>query len=264
MLVAVITSAANPLVKRIRKLRDRRARQAERAFYVEGVQPVWRAHDAGADIEVLVVSPELMSGGPAGPLVDGFVRAGGALVEVSRDVFAAMSERDGPAGVAAVVRLPVTSLSDIAVHPGAVVVGLHDVANPGNLGTIVRTADAFGAAGVVLIGDTADAYSPAAVKASMGSLFALPVVTVGAVGEAFEWATGAQLSVVTTSARGAIAVPRAVVPKPSLVVFGNEGAGLPPDVIAAGSLDLRIPMRGSASSLNLAVAAGIVLYLATA
>jgi len=259
----IITSTANPLVKRIRMLRDRKHRRAEGAFFVEGVQPVWRAREAGADIEVLVIAPDLIAGGPAEAFVGDFERRGGDVARLTAEAFASISDRDGPAGMAAIVRGTTATLGDLSVDATSVFVGLYEIANPGNLGTIIRTADSFGVAGVVLIGDTADPFAPAAVKASMGSLFALRVVQ-AAVDEALGWATASGVAVVTTSARASVALGDAPLPKPSLVLFGSEGDGLPADVIGRGSVDIRIPMRGTASSLNLAVAAGIVLYFATA
>ena len=260
----MITSAANPLVKRIRKLRDRKHRKAEGVFFVEGVQPVWRAHEAGADIEMLVIAPDLIAGGPADALVGEFERVGGAVARLTAEAFASISDRDGPTGVAAIIREPTTRLDDLSVTSTSVFVGLYEVASPGNLGTIIRTADSFGVGGIVLIGDTADPFAPAAVKASMGSLFALPVVHVETPAETFGWAKTSNVSVVTTSARGRAVLGEAPLPQPSLILFGSEGDGLPAGFLDCGDVDVRIPMRGTASSLNLAVAAGIVLYFAMA
>ena len=260
----IITSPANPLVKRIRKLADRKQRRAEGVFVVDGIQPVWRAIEAGADIETLVVSPELIDGGPAERMVAEFAESGGAVTRLGRAVFASISEREGPTGVAAIVRQPTTGLGEITVDAGSVFVALYEIANPGNLGTIIRTADSFGIDGVILIGPSADPYAPAAVKASMGSLFALPVVQVADTPTVFDWAAAAGVATVATSARGTEPAPDVSFPKPSLVLFGSEGGGLPPDVVDRSDLAVRIPMRGTASSLNLAVAAGIVLYLVTA
>lgn len=260
----MITSAANPLVKRIRRLRDRTERRVEGVFVVDGVQPVWRALDAGADIEMLVVAPELVDGGPAERLVAEFEAGGGSVTVVSRGVFGAISDRDGPTGVAAIVRTPTHALADLAARSDSVFVALHEIGSPGNLGTIIRAADSFGVAGIVLVGSTADPYSPDAVKASMGSLFALPVVAVPSGDELFAWASEVGLTTIATSARGATAAPIAAFVRPSLVLFGSEGEGLPEAMVERSDLAVRIPMRGSASSLNLAVAAGILLYLVTA
>jgi RNA methyltransferase, TrmH family len=254
-----ITSAANPLIKRMRLLADRRHRRREGAFVVEGVQPVWQAVEAGADIEVLVVASELLGGGAAA-MVERQELAGTRVARVTGELFARLSGRDGPSGLAAIVRGRAASLAELAVTPGAVFAALHEIGNPGNLGTIIRTADAAGAAGVVLVGQATDPFDPAAVKASMGALFAVPVAQVADTGEFFAWAGGHGVSVVTTSAKAAVSFWEAAYPRPVAILLGAEGTGLPDDVLARGDLQVRIPMVGTAESLNLAVAAGLLLY----
>ncbi len=255
----VVHSAANPVIKRIRRLGDRKHRSDERAFVVEGVQPVQRALRAGAPVEMLVIAPQLVAGTPAEAIVAEFETGGGAVVRLTAELFARISTREGPTGVAAIVGIEEHTLGGLAVTPRSVFVALHRIANPGNLGTIVRTADSFGADGVILLGPSADPYAPTAIKASMGSLFAVPVVRVASSDELLSWSRGAGLTVITTSARASTSLLDVELPSPSLVLLGNEGAGLPADLLAAGE-QVRIPMLGSASSLNLAVAAGIVLY----
>src|SRR5260370_6486111 len=150
----------------------------------------------------------------------------------------------------------------LRVSPGAVFVALHEVGNPGNLGTIIRTADAAGGAGVVLIGAAADPFDPVAVKASMGALFAVPVAGAADAAEFFAWAAGCGVSVVATSAKARASFWAASYARPLALLLGAEGAGLPDDLLAAGDLQVRIPMTGTAESLNLAVAAGLLLYQA--
>ena len=257
----LISSAANPVVKRMRLLSDRKHRRREGAFVVEGIQPVWQAVEAGADVELLVVAPTLL-GPRAAELVAGREAAGTRVARVTGELFARLSARDGPSGVAAIVRARVPGLAGLRVTPGSVFVALHEVGNPGNLGTIIRTADAAGAAGVVLVGPAADPFDPAAVKASMGALFAVPVARAADPAEFFAWAAGAGISVITTSAKAGCGFWEAGYPRPLALLLGAEGAGLPDDVLAAGDAQVRIPMTGTAESLNLAVAAGLLLYQA--
>jgi len=255
----LISSAANPLVKRMRLLGDRKHRRREGAFVVEGIQPVWQAVEAGADVEVLVVAPDLL-GTPAAGMVAAQEAAGVRVARLTGELFARVSARDGPSGLAAIVRARVPELASLPVTPGAVFVALHEIGNPGNLGTIIRTADAAGAAGVVLIGAAADPFDPAAVKASMGALFAVPVARAADPAEFFAWAAGATVMVITTSAKARTSFWEAGYPRPLALLLGAEGAGLPDGVLAAGDLQVRIPMTGTAESLNLAVAAGLLLY----
>jgi len=126
----------------------------------------------------------------------------------------------------------------------------------------MRTADAAGAAGVVLVGAAADPFDPVAVKASMGALFVVPVARAADPADFFAWAGGAEVRVVTTSARARTSFWEASYPRPLALLLGAEGAGLPEDVLAAGDAQVRIPMTGTAESLNLAVAAGLLLYQA--
>ena len=258
----LISSAANPVVKRMRLLADRRHRRREGAFVVEGIQPVWQAVDAGADVEVLVVAPGLLGRSPAASMVAGQEAGGTRVARVTAELFGRISARDGPSGLAAIVRARVPGLAAVQVAPDSVFVALHEVGNPGNLGTIIRTADAAGAAGVLLVGPAADPFDPVAVKASMGALFAVPVARAAEPAEFFAWARGAGVGVVTTSARAEQSFWAARYPRPTALLLGAEGAGLPGSLLAAGDLAVRIPMTGTAESLNLAVAAGLVLYQA--
>lgn len=256
----LISSAANPLAKRLRSLRDRRARRRNGAFVVEGVAPVWHAVEAGADIETLVVAPELLADSPALSMLAEQEQRGTPVARLTGELFGRLSDRDGPSGLAAVVRARLGRLADVAVEPASCYVALFEVANPGNVGAIIRTADALGASGVVLVGDTTDPFSPPAVKASMGSLFAVPLLHEASLDSVFDWAEGAGVTTVTTSARAPRPLADAEFSGPLIVVLGSEREGLPADALARGDVSVAIPMRGLASSLNLAVAAGIVLY----
>jgi TrmH family RNA methyltransferase len=255
----VITSAANPLVKRIRALADRRHRRREEAFVVEGVQPVWRAVEAGWSLETLVVVPELVPGAAA-EMVERQRALGVRVATVSTELAGRLTERDRPPGLFAVVRTRAGGLDCLPVGPGAVFAALHGVANPGNLGTVIRTADAVGAAGVILIGDTADPFAPAAVKASMGSLFAVPVASAPDAAGFLDWARAGGVRVLATSGYASAAHWSVDYPTPLAILLGSEGDGLPEELLARADERVRIPMVGTAESLNLAVAAGLMLY----
>lgn len=255
----LITSSANPLIKRVRLLADRRHRRREGAFVVQGAQPVWQAVEAGADVEVLITAPDLLRGPAAGMVAEQEAR-GVRVARLSGPLFARLADRDGPAGLAAIVRGRTPGLGDLAVRHDSVFVALHEVASPGNLGTIIRTADAAGAAGVILVGSCTDPFDPAAVKASMGALFSVPVAAEPSVPEFLRWCRQNALAVAVTSGQGAGSLWDTDIPRPVAILLGGEGPGLPDDLLAAGDLRLRIPMTGTAESLNLAVAAGILLY----
>lgn len=257
--MAVITSGANPTVKQIRALRQRKEREATGLCFVEGIRQVAEAVQSGADVAQLVVAPELLSSDFARGLVAERAAAGAAVVEVSRQVFEGLSQKDGPQGLAAVVRQRWAALADVGLGAPPGWVALLEPADPGNLGTIARTADAAGASGLILIGPSADPYDPAALRASMGAAFALPLVRC-------EWAefaawkrrTGATL--VGTSDRAPADFQAAAYPQPLVLLMGSERQGLGPEQLALCDQVVSIPMRGRADSLNLAVATGVMLY----
>lgn len=255
----IITSAANPLVKRVRSLAGRKYRRQQGAFVVEGAQPVGRAVEAGWEVEVLIVAPDLLTGAAAAIVADQRGR-GIRVAHVSAELFGRMSDREGPSGLAAIVRGGLTPPGDLPTGPDSVYVALHNIGNPGNLGTIIRTADATAIAGVILIGDTADPFAPAAVKASMGSLFAVPVAHITDAGAFFRWASEADVGVLATTGRAGSEHWTTAYRPPLAILLGSEGPGLPAAILEQADERIRIPMTGTPESLNLAVAAGVMLY----
>lgn len=255
-----ISSAANPVVKRLRALGDRRRRTRERAFVVEGVAPVWQAVDAGARIEVLVVCTELLAASPAVAMVGQQAARGVRVVELSRELFERVSQRDGPSGLAAIVASSTVPAGDLPVVSDGFLVAAHEMSSPGNLGAVIRTADALGSCGLLLVGDGADPFAPQAVKASMGSLFHLPTALLPDLGSFFDWAEGAGVRTVTSSARASTTVADADLSGPLVLLLGAERTGLPYEATTRSDVSVAIPMVGHATSFNVAVAAGILMY----
>ncbi len=257
---SVITSANNPLIKRIRLLEQRKHRDAERVFFVEGIRPVWEAVESHAPIETLVVAPDLLTSEAAREMVERQRRVGTPIVHVSNRVYESIAEREHPSGLGAVVRMDRQTLDDLPVTSASFFVALQDAGNPGNLGTIIRTVDGAGAEGIILVGHSTDPYHPTAVKASMGTLFRVPLVHVPGIPELFAWRSAHGVILVTTSARAPLLYWQAPYQLPAVFLFGSEGEGLSDEEWSQGDLAIRIPMSGSADSLNLAVSVGVVLY----
>jgi RNA methyltransferase, TrmH family len=255
-----ISSASNPLIKRIRLLASRKYRREQGAFVVEGIQPVWRAVAAGWEIEALVVDPDLRPDSPAAAMVTEQESRGVRVVRLSRELFQRLSSREGSAGLAAIVRSRQIGLGDLDVGPDSVFVVLHNIGNPGNLGTIIRTTDAVGGAGVILIGDTTDPYAPTSVKATMGSIFAVKVAHVADSERFLEWAAANSVEVVAASGRAEVAHWSTEYRPPLAALLGSEGEGLPDELLARSGRQVKIPMTGTAESLNVAAAAAVLLY----
>jgi TrmH family RNA methyltransferase len=284
----IVSSRSNPTVKLIRTLRARRARERTGLAFVEGIRIVTEAVELGAGVEALVVAPDLLRSDSAWRLVDAQCRRLPCL-ELSADAFRSLASREGPEGIGALVRPQWTPLSALTPDdrpagtganrstaasdspqstgraPAAGTrgtlgyVALHEVQYPGNLGTIVRTAEAAGASGVILIGHTADPYDPAALRASAGALFALPLVR-ATIDQFLAWRRRHVLPLVGTSPGAATDYRAPRYPLPAALLMGSERHGLPSPLQVECDLVVRIPMVGRSDSLNLAIAAAIALY----
>jgi RNA methyltransferase, TrmH family len=255
----MITSQANERVKSIRKLLDRKTRQERGLFYMEGLRIVAEAVEQGAEIETLVVAPDLLVSTFGQQLVADQQKRGVPVLEVSEDVFRHLSLKEGPQGVAAAVRQRWQRLDQVRLEAGKTWVALDSVADPGNLGTILRTLDAVGGQGVILLDHSTDPYDPAAVRASMGALFT-QVLVKATYAEFTEWKQQHGYPVIGTSDAADQDYHAFQYPQQMVLLMGSERQGLQERYLAQCDAVVRIPMLGKSDSLNLAVATAVVLY----
>ncbi|WP_372425230.1 TrmH family RNA methyltransferase [Salinarimonas chemoclinalis] len=257
--VREVTSLSNATVKELRALHDRKGRRESGLFLAEGARTALEALDNGRAPEILVYHREGRERDVVRRLRKACLEAGGECLEVDDAVLAKIAKKDNPQSVVAAFRWTRRGFDVIDPTTARVFVALDRVRDPGNLGTIVRTADAVGAGGVLLVGETCDPASVEAVRASMGSIFAVPLFE-GSEADVLALAARWPGSVVGTALPASTHYRRAALRRPILLVMGNEQAGVT-DAIAAACTDLvRIPMQGRADSLNLAIATAVALY----
>jgi len=256
----LITSLQNERVKAIRALEMRKVRKETGLFVAEGASILITARDHGFKPETLVYRGGPEASAVARGLVDWALHAGAKVLEVSEAVLGKLASKDNPQRMLAVFRQSFRELPDPkTVAPTDVWVALEEVRDPGNLGTILRTVDAVGAAGVILIGASCDPYSRECVRATMGSVFAVPLVKTTR--EAFPaWRKAWRGDVVGTHLEAREDFRKAAYMAPTLLVMGSEGPGLTEALAAACSRTVKIPMAGGLDSLNLAVATALMLY----
>ena len=259
-----ITSLTNPLVKLARGLHLRKDRDETGLFLAEGLKIVTEAVDLGHTPRFLLHGSS--GGGVEHPVLKRVAAAtlagGGEVLEVSREVLEKIARRDNPQAVLGVFPKLQRGIDTLDPHAAPCWVALQAVRDPGNLGTIVRTADAAGCGGVILVGDCCDPFSMEAVRATMGSIFATPLYRLET-DDFLGWRNRWPGAVVGTLLSANLDYRSAAYRAPNLILMGNEQAGLPPELAAACDVAVKIPMRGRADSLNLAVAAGIMIYAAT-
>ena len=258
--VKEVTSLANPLVKDIKALALKKFRDQQHAFMAEGLKLVIDALDLGWSIRTLVFAKAARGNAAVEKVAARTVASGGTVLEVSEKVLSAITRRDNPQMVVGVFAQQFIALKDIDARSGDVWVALDRVRDPGNLGTVIRTVDAVGAKGVILVGETTDPFSVETVRATMGSIFAVPVAK--ATPEAFlAWRKGFPGLVAGTHLKGAVDYRSVDFSKgPTLLLMGNEQQGLPDLLAESCDKLLRIPQAGRADSLNLAVATAVMLF----
>jgi TrmH family RNA methyltransferase len=256
----LITSRSNPKIKQIRALHQRKKRQEARLFLVEGIRHVGEAVAANALIEAIYYSPERLKSKFALELIEAQSEKGLPCIAVTADVFEELAEKENPQGILAVVRQPRYELGELNPLGFPWGVALVSPQDPGNLGTILRTIDAVGANGLILLESSVDFYHPSAVRASMGTIFWLPVVQASFA--AFtDWAGQYGYHVYGSSARGECDYLEArPYQMPRILLLGSEREGLTSTQQKICETVVRLPMKGRVSSLNLSVAAGILMY----
>ena len=253
----MITSLSNPLVKQARALRQRKTRLETGLFLVEGIHHVGEAVEAKWQIETIFHAPDLLTSEFARTLLDRAGQLRLRLQPVSMQVMGSLADKENPQGLLAIVHQKQTQLEGLKqIRTAAAVVSPQD---PGNVGTILRTLEAVDADALFLLDGGVEPYHPTAVRASMGSLFWIPIIQTS-FAEFSAWARGGGCQLIGTSAHAAVDYHTLAPHSPWILVLGNEQKGLSPEQSLACDATVSLPMRGRVSSLNLAVAAGVLLY----
>jgi TrmH family RNA methyltransferase len=256
----IITSTGNARVVEARKLDQRKHRQQQGRFLVEGLQLIHMALDAGLRPLEVFFCRALFAGPEAPALMERFHQIGTTLQPVSVNVMHALSDRDTPQGLIAAFALYDMPLESLTLDGSELVLVLDRLQDPGNLGTLLRTADAVGAAAVIVVGPATDPFDPRTVRASMGSLFNLPVVMTDDVPGLFEWLRACRLRIIGADARRGLDWTRCEWRGGAALLLGNEARGLSDDLAAGVEAWAALPIIGQADSLNVAVAGGVLMY----
>jgi len=253
-------SAANDRLKAVRRLVKSRERRREGLFVIEGFRELRRAVDGGLVIRDLFAAPSDWTGRHEAGLVDQIVGGGARISVLSSKAFASIATQDAPDGLLGVAEIPVVDLSrQPDVQPGSLFVVVEGVERPGNLGTIARTAVAADVSGLILCDPQVDAFHPEVVRASVGTLFTLPLSVVG-VPDLVTWARTNRIRLIVTTPDTDALYFDTDVAGPVAVVVGSEKNGITPALRAAADVLVRIPMSDAIDSINVGVATGIVLF----
>ncbi len=252
-----ITSLANDLIKDMRGLQSKKERAETGLFLAEGLKLVTDAFESGWRVTTLAYCDRVGQQSMVSQAVATALQRGTDVVEVSEAVLEKISRRDNPQMVVSVIAQQYADLAPEAIK--GTWVALEGIKDPGNLGTIIRTVDSVGASGVILIDETTDPFAIEAVRATMGSLFHVPLVRMSR--DAFaRFNHAARVPVYATHLKGAVDYRSVNYPEPAILLMGNEQSGLNDAFVALATTVIKIPMAGQADSLNLAIATAVTLY----
>ncbi|MBA3815418.1 MAG: RNA methyltransferase [Parachlamydiaceae bacterium] len=259
----LISSLQNPGVKQLVKLRDRSERETTDQFLIEGYRELFRAVDAGYPIETLYICPELFLGENEQALIERITHKGGRLLTCSEAVFRKISYRDRPDGLVALApqqHLKLMHLDKKILHNATpFLVVAEAIEKPGNLGTILRSSDAVGLDGLIVCDRCTDIHNPNVVRASVGTLFTVPVVEAEGQ-ETLEWLKSKGISILAATPSATLEFTEVDMTGPLAIAVGTEQLGLSKRWMKQADIQVRIPMCGIADSLNVAMATTLLLY----
>ena len=258
-MVRQVTAFSNSTVKLLRSLRDKKARRAEGLFLAEGLRILTEARDSGRLPEIVAFSAEGAKHPLAAEIIAATEAAGGDAIETTPDILSKMSGKDNPQMLLGAYRQPEISIARLDRGKAPLWIVAQALRDPGNIGTILRTGDAVGAGGLILVDDSADPFSVEAVRASMGAVFTQEIA-VARWPEFLSWLRSGEGQLVGTSLKATDDYLETEYRQPCFILIGNEQQGLPPDYENECDLLVKIPMAGRADSLNAAMAAAVMAF----
>lgn len=252
-----ITSRRNARILEARKLKRRLHREQQGRFLLEGVRGIEDALSTGARIYEVLISPYLFRNARGCDLYERLAASGIELYGVTEEVLEYVADTDTPQGAVAIVGIPV---SDLCLYGSPLVLLVDEIRDPGNLGTLIRSADAFGLSGMILSGDVVDPFNPKCVRATMGSILRVPLVSFGKIKDSIEFLRRHEFSVVAADTKADTLCYDYDFPGRCGILVGSEAHGLRDEVLRLCDSTVRIPMTGDAESLNAGVAGSILMY----
>lgn len=254
-----ITSPQNPRVKDAVRLRDRRHREKQGKILIDGARELRRALAADVKLTELFVCRELCQSEDAQYVLNMLGKIAGEVLSVSPGIFERLAFGSRAEGVLAVAEMPRPTLATLSLPPDAIVAVLEGVEKPGNVGAVLRSADAAGVAAVIIADGRTDLYNPNAIRASLGTIFTTPVCE-AASGETIAWLRARNFAVFAARVNGAVPYAEADFRGPTAIVLGSEASGLSSAWAGDDVRAVRLPMLGKADSLNVSVTAAVLFY----
>ena len=255
----LLTSVQNPRVKAAAHLRDRRQRDKQRRIIIDGAREIARAVAAGVVLVEAYVCRPLCRGSEAAALAETLPQTAAETFEVTEPVYGKLAFGDRGDGIVAVAVMPQRELTDLVLPKSALIAVLEGVEKPGNVGAVVRSADGAGLHAVILADPRTDLFNPNAIRASLGTVFTLPVCTATAPAT-LAWLRDQGMQMTAARVDGAVSYTTIDYRRPTAIILGSEAEGLTPLWSAGDIAAVRLPMCGAADSLNVSATAAVLFY----
>jgi len=260
----MITSSKNPLLQRIRKLQNSSDRKEQGVFLIEGEKEIRLAVEGGISLETLVYSPDLLGGNEVITSVQAAentlaLHSAVRMEAVSREVFEKIAYRESTGGLLAIAKTPANSLETLTRSENPFILAVESAEKPGNLGALLRTADAAGVEAVLVCDAAVELYNPNVIRSSVGAIFTIQTVSASSE-EAIRWLKNRNLQIISTSPAAKIDYRSADYRKATAIAMGSEKEGLSERWLQSDTLQVRIPMHGRMDSLNLSCSGAILMY----
>ena len=254
-----ITSPHNQRIKSAMRLRGRRGRQEQGRILIDGAREIRRAIESGAQLVELFVCDQPHLSGDAAWVHEQAASAGATVLSTSLELLGKLIYGDRSEGVVAVARTPERQLAELVLPPDPLIVVLQRVEKPGNVGAVVRSADAAGLSAVIVADGGTDLYNPNTIRASLGAVFNIPFVSAASV-EVLDWLRASGFQILSARVEGAVRYDRADYLGPTAVVLGSETSGLSDDWSGSHVTSVSLPMLGVGDSLNVSATAAVLFY----
>lgn len=255
-----ITSSSNPIIKEIKALKRKRERWLKKLFLIEGVKIIDEYIKWGRVPEIILFSSELLNVTGGEELLKKIKKYNMELINIPYNLLKDLTDTENPQCILAVVKFNDSNLEEILKERNKFIIILDELQDPGNVGTIIRTADAFGVNGIIMTNNCVDVYNPKVVRATMGSLFHIPIVFIDNKIDLISNLKNRGIKVYTTSLEGENYIHEIDLTKDIAIVIGNEANGVSDELINISDLLIKIPMYGNAESLNAAIASSVAMY----
>ncbi|QIB27210.1 23S rRNA (guanosine(2251)-2'-O)-methyltransferase RlmB [Caloranaerobacter azorensis] len=255
-----ITSLSNPLIKSIKSLHKKRDRWKQKKFFVEGVRAVEEAIKSDAKIDLILYTESLFDTFGGQELFKLIDKREYRLLKITEKILKTISDTENPQGIIAVIEFNLVNLEDIFIEQGNFIIILDRIQDPGNLGTIIRTADAFGSNGIVLTSGCVDVFNPKTIRATMGSLFHLPISYEDNIKDVITKFKESGIKIIATSLDAKHFCYDVDLLQDFALIIGNEASGVSKEAIELSDYKIKIPIEKRTESLNAAIASGVIMY----